>query len=511
MMDTLSAKPAETRSASMVDRLAGIAGRRSAILAVMGLGLALRLAHYFYNRAFWRDECSLWVSLAELPWSRLSGQLYYNNEAPLGFLYLQKAVLTLAGDSEFVLRAVPLLAGLSALPLFYLLARRMLSPGATLFAVALFAVGYSPVYFSAELKPYSVELAFAVALQLIAVRALDQDESRKSGILLGALGGLAIWFSFQAIFVLAGAGLAFLIRGWTRGERRWYWAGVLPGVAWVASLAGFFFVSLERILKNQEMQSSWDKHFWPVVPRSVQDLVWLPKHFFSLFRSPGDQTVLGCLLAAALVVVAVRALWRARDLRLAVLIVPMILPLFASAIRAYPYHGRHVLFALPALLVLTARGIEELAKALPTAGPRLASIVGAVIFGSAVFMLVNKLSERLLFEDMRPLLASLDGDVDDTIYVYHGAKKGFDYYGPKYKAEQRGRIVFGTHDPNEVRRLDGAGRVWVVVVRVPDETLDDWPVFAAQLNQFGACTTRKVVEGASRHMRDAVALYRCEL
>jgi len=497
---------------SIGSRVDALLAHPATIRAVIALGVAMRLGHYFYNRAFWRDECSLWISLARLSWSQLSGQLYYDNEAPLGFLYVQKAILTLAGDSEYVLRLLPMLAGVAGVPLFYLLAKRLLTPRATVLAVTLFAIAFSPIVYSAEVKPYSIELTVAIVIQLIAARALDEGDSRTPTWTLALVGGAALWFSFQSLFVLAAAGATFLLRAGRDRARRWIWPAVVPGVAAMASLAGFFAVSLERMLKNQQMQSSWAIHFWPVIPANAREVLWIPRHFYSLFRAPGDQPIIIAFLGITLFTIGAWRFWRARDLRLGVLVLPFILPLFASAIKAYPYHGRHLLLALPALLILMAHGVETLAGLGSRAARLAATAAAGLLVGASVYVLGTQLPERLHREDMRPLLARLQAvrRQGESLYVYHGGKKGFDYYGPRYLVSND-KVVFGTRDPADVLRLSGLGRVWVLVVRVPDLSVDNWPAFLAELGKLGTCGVEHVVTEADRTLPGAVALYRCDL
>ncbi len=101
--------------------------------------------------------------------SRLLTGLDYAQVAPAGFLLIEKAVVTLFGTSEFALRAFPLACGLIALPLFWRLAERILTGWAVPFAVGLFSLGMPFVYFSAQVKQYSSDVAASMLVLLLAI------------------------------------------------------------------------------------------------------------------------------------------------------------------------------------------------------------------------------------------------------------------------------------------------------------------------------------------------------
>ena len=85
------------------------------------------------------------------------------NSRPLGFLIFVRALATFLVDRNYVLRSLPLAAGLIAsLFLFDRLAARVLPRRAALVALALFAFSDDLIYYSSEFKPYSLDLAFGL-------------------------------------------------------------------------------------------------------------------------------------------------------------------------------------------------------------------------------------------------------------------------------------------------------------------------------------------------------------
>jgi hypothetical protein len=91
----------------------------------MALAITTRIAIYVHNPNFWIDEALLAqsafaTSLKEILQANLPG----NQAAPLGFVLSFKALSFCFGYSEYVLRIIPLLAGILIFPIAYSFAIR---------------------------------------------------------------------------------------------------------------------------------------------------------------------------------------------------------------------------------------------------------------------------------------------------------------------------------------------------------------------------------------------------
>jgi hypothetical protein len=147
-------------------------------LVLLLLGTAVRLRQYAGARSLWLDEAFLAESLTTRgPVELVSEPLAYSQSAPLGWLLAVRSVVAVAGTSEQALRLVPLLCGLAALPLAWLLARRLLPAGAESAAVpvvvALVALSPPLIGYSNELKPYSADVAAVLLVVVLGLRAVD--------------------------------------------------------------------------------------------------------------------------------------------------------------------------------------------------------------------------------------------------------------------------------------------------------------------------------------------------
>src|SRR5690606_26457531 len=133
--------------------------------------------------------------------------------APPVFLLIQRAIFVQFGDSEFVLRLIPLLAGLLGLVLFARLALRVLPAWPAIAAVGVLAFSTQAIWHSAEAKQYSTDLLVATGLMLAAFprrrgeageNPFDGETAENPNRQFAAVSLLAMvlmWFSHPAVFV----------------------------------------------------------------------------------------------------------------------------------------------------------------------------------------------------------------------------------------------------------------------------------------------------------------------
>ena len=128
-----------------------------------------------------------------------------------GFLLAEKAVVELLGDDELALRLFPLACGILSLFLFAAVGRRLLEPIGAALALVLFATVEPLVYYSSEVKQYSVDVAAALVL-LLGALTTDWRTARPWKIALTGIGaGVVVWFSHAALIVLPALALALLV------------------------------------------------------------------------------------------------------------------------------------------------------------------------------------------------------------------------------------------------------------------------------------------------------------
>ncbi|HEY7142308.1 MAG TPA: hypothetical protein VIE44_19615 [Methylomirabilota bacterium] len=458
-------------------------GRRPSWLVPVvlgGLGAALRLWQYAVGASLWADEANLALNVIDRPLRRLLGPLDYRQVAPPGWLLLEKAAVTLLGDGEHALRLVPLLSSLAALPLGWHVARRVLPPGlGPPLALGLLATGIPFIFYAAQAKPYSTDVAVLLLLVALALAARRDGPSRRRVLRLGLAGAVAPWLSYPAVLVDAGLLVALGTAAlFPRDRARLRALGPLA-LAWVASCAGAVAWARSTVTPDDVlyMQRFWAGDFMPLPPRALWDLGWPIARLTTVYGGGGLRyPAPGLFLALA--ALGAWTLWRRGRDRAWLLLGPVLATFGAAALHAYPFEPRVVLFLFPAFLVLTAAGPDALGSLAGRQGGRTALIATAACGALALVGLVRT-PPPYAPEPLKPVLQAMRRawQPGDRAYVYYGGEKAFIYYARRlglapaeYVLGQCAREAPRAY----LRELDafrGAPRVWLVVTHaVPEET-----------------------------------------
>jgi hypothetical protein len=345
---------------ALIGRLA-----RYRVEILVGLGLIVRLLAYLQDRAFWMDEASLARNIVGVSaWSGPRG-LSQEQLAPFGFLVAERAVAGLLGGSRLALRLIPLASGMVSVVLFARVARRCLRRPARSVAVALFALSVPLNYYSSELKPYAGDVAAMLACWLLAL-PLHRRRPLSPAWAAAAAGEAAlVWFSFPVVFGLAGVGLVWLAALIRRRRPGAILAAIGTCLLWALSFAASVTVARRLLGPAPGMWVFWNFAF---PPRDPSALAWIGRRILNVFSNPMHFRIpLGlpasCMLAAALAGIGAGSLMLRRPAWLARQLLPILVVLAAAWVRAYPFHGRLLLFLLPALYLWTAEGLAALADA----------------------------------------------------------------------------------------------------------------------------------------------------
>lgn len=176
---------------------------------IICFGIALRVVQYLHNRALFIDEARDTIAgILGRSFSEMLGPppAIFIPSPPLGFFVIEKLAVQFMGDSEYVLRLFPLIAGIASLLLFYYVAKKYITAYAVPIALTLFATLEPLIYYSSSMRPYSSDVAFALLIFLIAFYIHSKKTSMLSIIILGVVGATAVWFSGPFCFCACRSG-----------------------------------------------------------------------------------------------------------------------------------------------------------------------------------------------------------------------------------------------------------------------------------------------------------------
>ena len=181
-------------------RVASIGGETWLLLALVGLGAALRFAT-LGTQSLWYDEAQAAHEFHLSLGSMLSSFNAVETAPPLYFV-LGWIWAHVFGDGAIALRSLSALAGTAVIPLAYLCGRELVSRRAGLLAAAFVAVNPFMVWYSQEAREYMLVAAFCAASLLFFARA-KRDPSDRNLIWWGVFSGLALLTHYFAGFLIA--------------------------------------------------------------------------------------------------------------------------------------------------------------------------------------------------------------------------------------------------------------------------------------------------------------------
>ncbi len=342
--------------------------------SMVAVGCLIRVIEYARWREIYRDERSLLANLLSLSVLDFHTRLSESQLAAPGFLLVERLLVRLPFSPLHSGRFFPFVCGIASMFAMRAVARRYIGRLAVPIAVGLFAFDEWLLYYSCELKQYSTEVLLGLgALWLVAGPEPSAERAEPSGpapftrrrlIGLAEFGMAGVWFSFPLSFVLAAVGTYLIAAAAARKDWGLAARTLAIGAAWAASFALCFAMSHAILSNDGFIWTWWNFAFLPFPPRSWADAVRDFWHVLNVFNSPaGVLTPLGVVpsafVAGGLFGLGSIALLRRWPGGLYLLTAPMLFALVASGLRQYPFHGRLLLFLVPALHLVVAEGARR--------------------------------------------------------------------------------------------------------------------------------------------------------
>ena len=445
-------------------------------LLLLVLGTEMRVRQWLGSRSLWLDEALISRSLVSRDYVGLVAEPLQGDQAgPVLWLWSTRLSLDLFGEDERQLRLVPLLAGIVALVLTWRVARRLLPD--VLVPVALLLVVLSPtlIYFSNEVKPYSVDVAVVLGLVLLALRTRDDVRP------LAIAGAVAVWASYAAVFVLGGLSVVLVLERLRRD-------GLQPAVraaavlsAWVVSLGVSYVLVLHRLRGSEILSTFWDYTF----PDGAADLpTWLLRRAIDLTRDPLE--LFAWPLALLLLGIGGYRVFRRAPGTATLAYAGIPIGVLAAAVSAYPFASRLALWLVPlAFIALAAVLPPRVDRGRPLMlGAAALTVVAAPMAAQSLPQAVQVLHRN----ELRPVMEQLKQEKEpgDLVLVDVPAKAPFDFYTPLTGQGRDGLITFATS-----KEVGGVCNDPAALLTGRFDRQRVWVVFAHQLVDTGRLGTRE--------------------
>jgi hypothetical protein len=448
---------------------------------IVALGFVLRVRQYIANRSFSGDESSLAVNIVSRSFAGLTEPLGFHQAAPVGFLFIEKFLIVILGNRDYILRLFPILSGLLAI---YLVHRIVLDyfGKVGIFALLMFALSSWQSFFSSEFKQYGSDVMVALLLVYLSLRCLREEPQVRDFIWLGIAGVITIWISHISVFILAGSGLALAFEKYALKKRiPFIWLLVL-GAAWLASFGIDYLVALQHTAANKYFHSFWMKSFLPLPPWS--DIPWLVNVYykFILITLNGTDTSMDHMVPI-LAIIGSLSLFARRPGMAMIVTFPFIMTLIASAWQKYPLSYRFMLFLVPLTFLLMAEGIGRiysfLAKWQKHAALVLCGIPVAIMLFLPAQNAITGFRHPSTVAEIKPVMSYIEENKEqgDIIYLHYRSVPAFTYYAPFYHLNSE-TVIAGVdrQDPKkaidrfftDVKDLRGNDRVWFILSEITE-------------------------------------------
>lgn len=476
----------------------------SHLLAVALLTILAAVLRYIQltRFSFWADEC-LTVFVSQMPPARIFSLILLTDVHPPLYYFLLH-FWQLISHNEIFLRSLSVLPGVAAVPVVYLLARRLISGRAAIVAAGLLAISPLHIVQSQQLRYPALLLLLTTVAALFFLKTLE--ENRKVPAAWFALfSALCLYINYISLGVLLlfGCWLALNYRtrppGWTKalialsvaGGLFLPWAPVLllqaqrlpPGHLYPPGLLALYTL----------LDFSWGIGFWGM-PRTGSRNTELV-----LLGLEGRPLLLAAGLAVPLFLLLIGLFRSGSERRLTFdkLFLLVVLGFgWLVCARSNVFQAKYVLPALPAFLLVVAAGLDRLLNRRKV----LALLLGLgylllVGYGLGVFYA----KEMIYQEPYREIARFLEKNrqPDDAVWTYHNiAYSCIDYYAdqrlgqvlvaPRREADDQ---IDGEAFLEQMQKVERTSRrLWVVYLyeghRDPGRFARDW--FPVQFRKIPA-------------------------
>ncbi|MBU1862088.1 MAG: glycosyltransferase family 39 protein [Candidatus Omnitrophica bacterium] len=477
---------------------------------IIYLGCFLRTYAFISNRSLSGDEARFAneLNFGGLSFLSLIQKVHY----PIGFVFVEKSSIQTFINNEYFLRLWPFVCGIVSLFLFYTVAKKYLIKWTVPFAVFLFSLSPQLINYSIEAKPYMSDVVVTLLLLIMCAHIQEKEMTVSRGIFYSAIGACAIYFSYPAVFVLAGIGCAFFVISFYKKQWRKMAQLVPIGLMWIISFISTYVVSLRFIEKLNYLVNYWDWHFVPLPFKTFADIKIFSDLLVSFFSDPLGIYFHG--LGIALFLIGCIAMYVRRKRILLIVLSPVPFVLIAYSLHKYPFSGRLLLFLVPLALLIIANGFYFIVTLLSRNRFQIGIIIGGLLILPSLITTSQQVVNKYRAWEVREVMAVLDEHIreGDYICLYHWANAPFQYYIKRYNAIQKQEknihcIMPSYDDWNQywyrLSLLRGKKRVWMVFCGVYSQSgVDEEMLMLYYLDILGKRVGSMKTIGASLYLYD---------
>lgn len=428
------------------------------IIAIILAGFVLRLNLLLDNPSFWFDESALGYNVLSLSFFRLFGILHLQQVAPPLFLAAAKIFVNTFGSGDLILRLFPFVVGNLSIILFFFILKEYFKDKPTIISgLLLFCFNIQLLKYSAEFKPYIVEM-FSTCLILYIFKRINFEQTYKKLFAIGCALAVLPWFSFVSAVLIA---IAYLITFSKKNLKKWFIA-FLP--FFVSEIFILIYYLKIKFFYSEFMSDFFVNDFFTLKEFPIQLTIGF-SYLFSINHAFIPLLIFLCGIICCFVDKKQLFL---RNFSLFSFITFISL----SFLKIYPFYDRFIIFLLPVILMMNLIIIEKCCTMKNIFVKFLVTIyVLFMFFPTFVYMqkinnenFTKRSCARELTQDMASKIKQ-----DDIIIVDTLSTPDFLYYGRYYNfrnevfmnIKEKNGIILYKMNRNEELPLNKGAFYWL--------------------------------------------------
>lgn len=453
---------------------------RTDLLILSGItliGLALRIYHLDYQ-SLWFDELHSIVPTD--PENSISSLIEYcKRDQPPGYFIFLHYFLTVFGYNEVVGRCASVLLGVAAIPAMYFFGKEIKGPGVGIAAALLTSLNYMHIYYSQELRFYTMVFLTTTLSFLFLIRAYKRGKNQD--FILYCISTTALLYThYYGLVIFAAQAIIFLLLLVYRRDPAFLIRSAIAG----ACVAIFYLPWLPVILSDLQIASFWIRKPEPT---------FLADYFYYYFGKDAIVTILFIFLIVIFSRAFLRKEMRSSDLKpvymvlVAWLVLSYLIPYIKSVIGTPMLYVRYTMVSLPAWILIISIGWDELRNNRIKYGFLVVvslSMILNLFFFRKHYVRIDKQQFREVSEFIK--------EANSQYPVYSLFAWHYDFYFRDHRIEVK------EFDPAEVVGLDG---FWLLQVEFFDPS-EKQKVIETVSDEF------EIAETHPFHKTDAVLLRR---
>jgi hypothetical protein len=413
------------------------------ILCLLFISLAIitRITIYIHNPNFWIDEALLAqsafvTSLKEILLADLPG----NQAAPLGFVLSVKALSFCFGYSEYVLRIIPLLAGILIFPIAYSFAVREFDKKFACIFFFFLTISTPLLFYNIQFRQYATELLISmIYFNSFCLYRKTIIEDMKIPIRIALIAPIGMLFSNASIFVLAGLFFAVLFEQWRIKQIKQFLSNNWQKIFIIITFLLCYYISwLTQIetVKSGFMAASWEASYF----RTGDITSLLPLFLQTVLGSFIDisfNTYLNCTLFACLFFFGIVLLYREKQYLFFAIVTGIMFYFAAYFLGKYPLlvdnvsaswkvlGSRFFVHFFPIILIVPSYAIFKLLEL--EIFKKLASLILIAMLCFVLYFSYKNIASGLEIARISDLLETIE-DKNSAIVMRHETMISYFYY-----------------------------------------------------------------------------------